>query len=110
MRYQIPQHPTAKRTLFLETVDWVPTGNGGDSAAREEDQVADNDNSPRRALVEALMDKIDSDPYPSSTMMDIVESLLRPNEVRDYAELLLTKIREDNFPSISLIYRLQALA
>jgi hypothetical protein len=67
------------------------------------------EDSTRRAVVEALMDKVDSDPYPSSTMLDILESMLRPDEVGDYAELLLRRVRGDRFPSISLLQRLQAL-
>lgn len=71
--------------------------------------MAGEDNPTRRAVVDALMDKVSSDPYPSSTMLDMLESLLRPDEVREYAELLLSRVRADNFPSIPLLQRLQAL-
>jgi hypothetical protein len=70
----------------------------------------DDSNSPREALIDALMEKVREDPYPSSTMLDIVEGLLRPEEVRPYAEVLLDKVRNDRFPSISMIQRLQALS
>lgn len=72
--------------------------------------MAHNDNnSPRRALLDALMDTVREDPFPSSTMLDIVESLLQPDEVPVYAELLLDKVRNERFPSIAMLQRLQAL-
>ena len=71
--------------------------------------MAGEDSPMRRAVVEALMDKVAADTYPSSTMLDMLESLLRPDEVREYAELLLNRVRADNFPSIPLLQRLQAL-
>lgn len=71
--------------------------------------MAGQDSSTRKALVNALMDKVQSDPYPSSTMLDILESLLRPDEVSEYAELLLTRVGADRFPSIPMIQRLQNL-
>jgi hypothetical protein len=68
--------------------------------------MADNEDDVRVQLLEALMDKVEADPYPSSTMLDIIESLLRrPDDVEAYAELLLSRIREDTFPSLSLIQR-----
>ena len=69
----------------------------------------DDQQDVRSALLEALMDKVDADPYPSGTMLDMIESLLQPDDVDDYAELLLSRIRDDAFPSISLIKRVQAL-
>jgi hypothetical protein len=72
--------------------------------------MAAQDDSPRRALVDALMDKIEADPYPSSTMLDVLESILRPDEVNAYAEVLLSHIRQDTFPSLTLINRVQALS
>lgn len=70
----------------------------------------DDDYSPREALVEALIDKVRSDPYPSSTMQDMLESLLRPEDVRSYSEVLLEKVRDERFPSISMLQRLQDLS
>jgi hypothetical protein len=63
----------------------------------------------RSKLLEALMEKVEADPYPSATMLNMIESLLRPDEVSAYAELLMSRIREDTFPSISLIQRVHAL-
>ena len=67
--------------------------------------MADEEEAVRTQLLETLMDKVEADPYPSSTMLDIIESLLRPDDVEAYAELLLSRIREDTFPSLSLIQR-----
>ena len=72
-------------------------------ANEDKDQV-------RSQLLEALMDKVESDPYPSATHLDIIESLLRPDEVAAYAEMLMSRIRADTFPSTSLIKRVHALA
>ena len=66
--------------------------------------------SSRRELFEALMAKIDEDVYPSSTMLDMIESLLTSDDVPAYSESLMTRIRNDNFPSISLMQRVQNLA
>jgi len=66
--------------------------------------------SSRRELFKALMAKVDADAYPSTTMLDIIESILTPDEVPTYVESLMTRIRNDQFPSISLIHRVQNLA
>jgi hypothetical protein len=63
----------------------------------------------RREILRVLMGKIASDTYPSATMMDMAEQLLTPQEVPAYAELLMQKIREDRFPSLPMIARVQAL-
>jgi hypothetical protein len=66
--------------------------------------------STREELLEALMAKVESDYYPSSTMLDMIESLLTPDDVPRYAEMLLERIRADEWPSIDMIKRVQALA
>lgn len=63
----------------------------------------------RRELLRALLDKVQADPYPSTTMLDIIESLLEPREVQWYAEELLDRIRSDRFPSIDMIRRVENL-
>ncbi len=63
----------------------------------------------RREILRVLMGKIASDTYPSATMMDMAEQLLTPQEVPAYAELLMQKIREDRFPSLPMLARVQAL-
>jgi hypothetical protein len=63
----------------------------------------------RTDFVQLLLEKIENDPFPSTTMMDTVEELLTPDEVPAYAEVIMEKIREVDFPSPSLIDRLQNL-
>lgn len=73
--------------------------------AQDEDQY-----DTRRELIQLLLDKVANDPYPSTTMMDMIEELLTPQEVESYAEILMDKIRADQFPSVSLMSRVQGLA
>jgi hypothetical protein len=63
----------------------------------------------RAELVDALMEKVDTDPYPSNTMLDYIEELMTPDELPRYAESLLTRIHSDKFPSIPMIARLKRL-
>lgn len=63
----------------------------------------------RTELLEALLEKVQGDQYPSSTMLDMIEQMLTPDEVPVYAEVLLTRIRSDRFPSIPMLARLKAL-
>jgi hypothetical protein len=64
----------------------------------------------RAALLKSLMRKLEADPYPSSTMMDMVEELLTPDDVEPYVKLLLERIDNDNFPSISMLHRVESFA
>ena len=64
----------------------------------------------RGELLTALMRKVEDDTYPSSTMLDMIESLLTPEDVESYAEVLLDRIRADQYPSTSMIQRVQGLA
>jgi len=63
----------------------------------------------RAEMFETLMEKVESDRYPSSTMLDWIEELLTPEELPIYTEALLRRIREDNYPSIPMIARLKKL-
>jgi len=63
----------------------------------------------RQALVRTLLDKVQDDPYPSTTMLDMLEELLTPNEIPAYVVLLQDRLREDRFPSIPMLKRLRAL-
>lgn len=65
--------------------------------------------SARDRLMATLLEKVATDPYPSATMMDIVEENLLPQHVPVYSEILLEKIRADQFPSLDLIKRLSTL-
>lgn len=69
--------------------------------------MTDTEYSPRKELLSTLLDQADEDTYPSSTMLDIIESLLEPGETPAYAAMLMAKIRKDRYPSLSLIRRVQ---
>ena len=64
----------------------------------------------RAEMLETLLEKIESDRFPSTTMLDWIEELLTPEELPIYAESLLRRIREDNYPSIPMIARLKRLS
>jgi len=61
-------------------------------------------------VFQILLEKVEQDPYPSVTMMDMIKEGLRPEDVQTYASVLLEKIRGDAFPSLDLIQRVRALA
>jgi hypothetical protein len=63
----------------------------------------------RAALVATLLEKVQDDPYPSTTMLDLIEELLTEEEEPAYVMFLQEKIRQDRFPSIPMIQRLTAL-
>lgn len=63
----------------------------------------------RRRTLQLMLDKVHADTYPSTTMLDICERLLgSPDDVADYAEVLLAKIESENYPSYGLVRRLIA--
>jgi hypothetical protein len=64
----------------------------------------------RDELVDVLMQRVRSDPYPSVDMLDTLERLLDPDELEEYAQVLLEHVRRDKFPSWGMIYRLHNLA
>jgi hypothetical protein len=63
----------------------------------------------RAATVEALLQKIQEDQYPSTTMLDMIEEMLAPDEMPLYVEALLDRVRSERFPSIPLLNRLKDL-
>ncbi|TDC52620.1 hypothetical protein E1212_08510 [Jiangella ureilytica] len=64
----------------------------------------------RRILLDSLMRKVEADLYPSSTMLDQIESLLTEDDIADYAAILVAHIDEDFYPSIPMIQRVLRLA
>lgn len=64
----------------------------------------------RAQLLEVLLTKVGEDNYPSTTMLNMIEQLLKPDDVPVYAELLLEKIRSENYPSIPMLARLRGLS
>lgn len=64
----------------------------------------------RAALLEVLMEKVSNDTYPSSTMLNMIEELLTDEDIPEYVDLLLDRIREDQFPSIPMLARVRRFA
>ncbi|NIK61615.1 hypothetical protein [Kribbella shirazensis] len=64
----------------------------------------------RELLLDTLFDKVEKDRFPSISMLDMIESLLRPDEVQIYVRLLLRKTRREMYPSIPILRRIAALA
>lgn len=64
-----------------------------------------NPDDVRARFLNLLLTKVAEDMYPSSTMMDLVEELLQPDDIPAYAAVLMDKIEGDAFPSISLMQR-----
>jgi hypothetical protein len=64
----------------------------------------------RQRLLDMLLEHVKEDAYPSVTMMDRIEGGLEtPEQVGDYAEVLLEKLESTRFPSIPLINRFEAV-
>jgi hypothetical protein len=63
----------------------------------------------RAELVATLLDKVNNDQYPSTTMLDLIEGLLTPEETPAYVVFLQDRIRSENYPSMPLLKRLAAL-
>ena len=63
----------------------------------------------RADLVAALLEKVEEDEYPSTTMLDMLEAMMTPDEVPAYIEALVERVRNDRFPSIPMIQRIQNL-
>jgi hypothetical protein len=64
----------------------------------------------RQALLDELIKLIENDTYPSTTFMDMVEELLTPDDVERYTEVLLDKVRDEQYPSVSMLARIRNLA
>ncbi|QBR93301.1 hypothetical protein [Nocardioides euryhalodurans] len=69
----------------------------------------ESQNDVRTQLLELLLDKVEQDQYPSSTMLDLIEELVSPDEVEEYAGVLMAKLEGETYPSNSLIRRVMAL-
>ena len=64
----------------------------------------------REQVLDLLLEKVEADRYPSSTMLDDIEQLLTPWRREDYADVLMDKIRQDRFPSRAMVQRLLRLS
>lgn len=68
----------------------------------------DNDTA-RGVLLATLLEKVRDDGYPSTTMLDQIEGLLRPEEKPAYVVMLQERFRDEKCPSIPMLKRLTAL-
>ena len=81
---------------------------GGDILAPE--QELRRQLTVREQVLDLLLEKVESDRYPSSSMLDDIERLLTPWRREDYAQVLLDKVRQDRYPSRSMLDRLVRLS
>jgi hypothetical protein len=81
---------------------------GGDILAPEEELRRQL--TVRERVLDMLLEKVEGDRYPSSTMLDDIERILTPWRREDYAEVLLDKVRQDRYPSRSMVERLLRLS
>jgi hypothetical protein len=65
--------------------------------------------SSRRAFIDIMLEHVREDRFPSSTLMDLLESVLRPEELHEYLDLLVDKLEQVRYPSPSLSQRVAAL-
>jgi hypothetical protein len=61
-------------------------------------------------ILEVLLDKVRADPFPSPTMLNMVEELLRDDDVQAYTSVLMEKVSRESFPSLDHLRRLQSFA
>ena len=64
----------------------------------------------RAELVKVLLEKINADTYPSTTMLNLLEELLHDEEMPEYVMFLQQRISADKYPSIPLMDRLVQIA
>lgn len=63
----------------------------------------------RQSVLELLLDKVREDNYPSATHLDLIEQLLTPDDLDSYRDVLVEKVGNETYPSISILHRLVAL-
>ena len=63
----------------------------------------------RKELLDSLIRKVDAEPFPSLTMLDMIEELLTPDDVPAYAQMLMRKVEDEQFPSVSMLHRISQL-
>ena len=71
--------------------------------------MADKPTDVRAQLLQTLLEHVEEDQYPSTTMMDTIEEMLTPDDVEQYAGVLLAKVADDTYPSLGMIRRIRDL-
>jgi hypothetical protein len=65
----------------------------------------------RQRYVQALLDRVREDLYPSTSYMDLLEETVNdPDQLVEYIEALLEKVEATRFPSLSMLGRIQRIA
>jgi hypothetical protein len=62
------------------------------------------------ALSRVLLDKVRNDNHPSFTQMNILEQTMPPSLYREYLSILLEKVMSEQWPSTSMLRRIQRLS
>jgi hypothetical protein len=63
-----------------------------------------------REIAQFLLERVEGDRYPSATQMNLLEQSLTPDLADEYVEVLLNKLRQDRWPSLDIVRRLQRVA
>lgn len=81
--------------------------------ARERRRNGGRDHGPdlHSRIFELLLDKVREDQYPSTTHLDMLQSLVRDeDEVQAYVDALMEKVEQETYPSIDHLRRLKLYA
>ena len=62
----------------------------------------------RTRILENLLQRVRDDHYPSATMLDMIEAVLRRDEVDEYTDVLFGKVIDQMYPSTDLLRRLHS--
>ena len=63
----------------------------------------------RAEILRVMMRKLEEETYPSTSMLDLIEQLLTPEDLPAYAEALVNRIEADRYPSMPIVARLKRL-
>lgn len=61
-------------------------------------------------VFELLLDKVRNDRYPSTGMLDLLESAMIGPEREQLVEVLMEKVEADRFPSMPMLQRIKRIA
>jgi len=64
----------------------------------------------RAAISQLLLDKIREDRFPSNTHMAMLEEQLPREMLEEYLEVLMDKVEDEPYPSITMLRRIQRVA
>jgi hypothetical protein len=68
------------------------------------------DQTIRERFVDLLLEKVKTDPYPSSRHMDMLEaSLNQPDQLVEYLDALMDKVEATRFPSQAMLERIHRI-